>query len=331
MKVVVTGANGFLGQAVVDAALDAGHQVRAWFRRPPAQARTDVDVRVVDLEQDPDLDRELEGVEAIIHLAGLVSRRPEDATRMYRLHLACTRKLLEASERRGVARWVLASSSGTVAVSSQKRVMDEDHEPDLEVVGRWPYYMSKLHQEQEVLRWHERGAVEPVILNPSLLLGPGDARLSSTADVLDVLTGRYPAAVDGTVAFVDVRDCAPIFAKALKRGRPGEKYLLNGANMSVRRFAERVALTGGVAGPRMVVKGAWAYRGAKLFQGIRTAAGLDPDAGLDPVAVDMARHHWACDSRRAMSELGFSPRDPARTIADTVADLESRNLFRRSA
>lgn len=330
MNVVVTGAAGFMGAAVVRALLQAGHDVHAWVRRPPPPGRlAHVRWSVVDLETDVALEPHLEGAEAVVHLAGLVSRRRADSTRMFRLHLECTRRILAAAKATGVRRWVQASTSGTIAVSASKRVMDEDHVPDFELIGRWPYYLSKMQQEQEVLRW--RDALDPVILNPSLLLGPGDEKVTSTADVLDVLNGRFPAAVDGTVAFVDVRDCAPAFVAALERGRPGRRYLLNGANMSVRRFAERIALTGGVAPPRFVVPGDWAVAGAKLLRGLRHAAGADAEAGLDPVSLDMARHHWACDSQRAERELGFTRTPPSKTIADTVAELERMHLFKRTA
>ena len=162
------------------------------------------------------------------------------------------------------------------------------------------------------------------MLNPSLLLGPGDERMSSTEDVLEILHQRYPAAVDGTMAFVDVRDCAPAFVRALDA--PEGKYLLNGANMSVRRFAERVANAGRVPPPKWVVPHRIAHGSARWLDGIAHAFGRS--SPLDPVAVDMAGHHWACDTSKAQRELGFSPRDPNLTIRDTVRDLIERRLFR---
>ncbi|MEM1025325.1 MAG: NAD-dependent epimerase/dehydratase family protein [Myxococcota bacterium] len=332
MKVLVTGAGGFLGRHVTAVLLEAGHEVRALVRR--SEVPEGVEPWSLDLEaaiHDPELLRDealWRGVEAVLHLAGLVSRDKRDTAAMYRIHLEATRVLLEAAQQR-VQRLVLASTSGTVAVSQEDvGPMDETHQPDFELVGRWPYYLSKHHQEQMVLRWGADGHGEVIILNPSLLLGPGDHKGSSTQDVLDVLNERHPAAVPGTVAFVDARDVAPIFERALRAGSSGHRYLLNGANLATRGFVERIAQLGGVRPPRVVLPGRWAHEGARWLSGLGYA--LDMDLGPDPVDVDMARHHWACDSTRAQRTFDFRTRDPMTTLRDTIEDLKARRLFRAS-
>jgi dihydroflavonol-4-reductase len=187
--------------------------------------------------------------------------------------------------------------------------------------------MSKVLQEKEVLRRTEKGRIDAVVLNPSLLLGPGDERLSSVGDVLNVLNRRVPAVTAGTAAFVDVRDCAPVFADAIEKGRRGQRYLLNGANMSVRSFFERIARAGDVSAPKLKLPGNWARMSARVLEGIYQAADRQPP--VDAVSVDIGTHHWGCDASRAKAELGFTPRDPQETIGDTVRDLEKRGLFRR--
>jgi dihydroflavonol-4-reductase len=158
-------------------------------------------------------------------------------------------------------------------------------------------------------------------------LGPGDDRLSSTDDVVRVLHGRVPATTEGTVAFVDVRDAAPAFRRALEKGKRGERYLLNGANMSVRTFCERIARAGDVAPPTWSMPDRWALLGAKVIDGVYRSVDRSPP--IDPVSVDMGRHHWGCKADKAEAALGFSARDPQATIADTVRFLEDRGLFRR--
>lgn len=323
MKVLITGATGFLGRAVVASAVEAGLEARAGCRKP-----RDFGVAEVvpcDVERPETLPPALDGVDAVLHLAGRVSRDPKRSADMHRVHVAGTRNLLQAMTEAGVKRLVLASSSGTTAISREPvKPMTEAHQVDFEVIGRWPYYLSKLYQEREAERWQREGHGSVVSLNPSLLLGPGDERMSSSEDVLEILHQRYPAAVDGTVAFVDVRDCGPAFPRALDA--PAGKYLLNGANMSVRRFAERVANAGGVAPPKWVLPHRFAHGSARWLDGVAHAFGRS--GPLDPVAVDMAGHHWACDATKAEGTLGFSARDPNLTIRDTVRDLVERRLFK---
>lgn len=326
MKVLVTGAGGFLGRRVVESLTRAGHDVRAIVRRTP-NPPLDVDVQrfdLIELTRGADAGPLLQGTDAVVHLAGLVSRAQRDSAAMYRIHLEVTQRLLDASRDQ---RWVLASTSGTIAVSaSDVGEMNESHQPDLEVIGRWPYYMSKFHQERAALRWAEAGHGEMIILNPSLLLGPGDTSGSSTQDVLDVLNRRHPASVPGTVSFVDVRDVAPVFERALRSGRSGSRYLLSGANMSVRRFVERVALLGGVAPPRVHLPAAVAHSAARWLSGIDHALGRS--SAVDPVHVDIARHHWSCDASAARRVFDFTARDPQLTLRDTIQDLAARRWMR---
>lgn len=328
MKIFITGATGFLGKAVVDAYLAAGHELRALVRNPNARLPAAVEKVQVGFEEGGRLREALTGQDAIVHLAGKVSRDPDDSADMHWIHVEATRMLLDAARDVGVRRVVLSSTSGTIAVSEEKgRPATEDDSPAFEVIGRWSYYTSKHLQEQEVLRRNAREEIDAVILNPSLLLGPGDERLSSTTDVLNVLNRRIPAITDGTVAFVDVRDCAPAFVRALTEGRRGQRYLLNGANMSVRSFVQRIAHSGGVAPPNLKVKRSWALTGAKVLEGVYKA--FDAVAPVDAVSVEMSGYHWGCDASRAKNELEFTARDPQETIEATVSDLEKRGLFRR--
>lgn len=328
MRLFLTGGTGFLGRAVAEACLQEGHSVTLMVRDGRARVPDGTHTAEVGFDEPGRLREALAGTDAVVHLAGKVSRDPADAADMHWIHVEASTALLDAVEAVGIRKFVLASTSGTVAIQEQPgRPATERDTPALEIIGRWPYYMSKLLQEQEVLRRDAKDKIEAVVLNPTLLLGPGDERLSSTGDVLKILNRQLPALTDGTVAFVDVRDAAPAFVRALERGRRGQRYLLNGANMSLRNFVERVAGAGGVAAPRLVLPRTWATRGARWMSGVLTS--LDLTAPVDPVSVDMGGFHWGCDARRAREELGFRARDPQATIDATVRWLEDRRLFRR--
>src|SRR5258708_34048165 len=141
------------------------------------------------------------------------------------LHVGGTRNRLELAEKAGVKRIVLARSSGTIGVSRTRRVATEQDDYPIEAVGRWPYYLSKIYEEKIAIEFSRRG-LPIVILNPSLLLGPGDARMSSTQDVFRFLMGRIPVMPRGGISFVDVRDAARAFLPPLRRANPGERHLL---------------------------------------------------------------------------------------------------------
>jgi dihydroflavonol-4-reductase len=239
---------------------------------------------------------------------------------MYELHVQGTRRLLEACAAKGVARVVLASTSGTIAVSRGERVATEADDHPFAVVGRWPYYLSKIYQEKTALRIHRETGLPLVVLNPSLLLGPGDARLSSTDVVFKFLERRIPAMPTGGLSFVDVRDVAAAFAAALVKGRPGERYLLGGANMTFRDFFARLERLSGVPAPRVTLPSAVNVVGSKLLEKLHEWRGTETP--LDPRSVEMGERFWYCDSSKAEAELGFAARDPQETLFETVRWLE---------
>lgn len=329
MRLFLTGATGFLGRWVMESALREGHEITALVRDPQATLPEGVRSVSAGLLHPEQLAEAMSGAEAVLHLAGKVSRQKEDAALMHEVHVEGTRALLAGMKRAGVRRLVLASTSGTVGLRRERlsRPATEEETPDFELLGKFPYYTSKLYQEQEVLRRHADGEVDAVILNPSLLLGPGDERLSSTSDILEILNRRVPVVTEGTMAMVDVRDAAPIFVRAVTKGRPGHRYLLNGANMSVRSFAQRVGVAGDVPSPTFKVRSSWAVGAAKLMSGLMES--FDRDPFLDPVSVELGTLHWDVDASKAENEFAFSHRDPQATIEATVRDLEQRGLFRR--
>ena len=133
---------------------------------------------------------------------------------MMRLHVDGTRRVLEAMAAAKVGRMVLASTSGTVAVSKDPQVFDESFDYATDVVAGWPYYASKIYQEKLAFRLGAELGIDVVAVNPSLLLGPGDRRLSSTGDVRRFLRRQIPTVPKGGINFVDARDAA-----AADRGR----------------------------------------------------------------------------------------------------------------
>jgi dihydroflavonol-4-reductase len=326
VKILVTGGTGFLGGAVVPRLAEQGHALRLLARSSAPEAEAlGAEVVQASLDEDDAVSRALDGVEAVYHLAGRVDFDPTHPDALYALHVQATRRLLEACAARGVRRVVLASSSGTIAVSATPRHMTEAEPPPLKLVAGWPYYLSKIYEEQAALRvWRDTG-LEVVILNPSLLLGPGDLRLSSTDVVFKFLERRIPAMPSGGLSFVDVRDAAAAFASALTRGRPGERYLLGGANLSFADLFGRLERLSGVAAPRVRLPSAVNVAGARLLSRLHASRGTEPP--LDAPSVEMGERFWWCDSSRAEAELGFSARDPQETLFETVRFLNAR--FRR--
>jgi len=325
VKLLVTGATGFLGTTLVPLLLDAGHGVRVLLRSGETIAGCET-ARGDVLDKDS-VARAVQGCDGLVHLAGLVSRDPKDARKMYDLHVGGTRNLLEAAEKAGVARVVLASSSGTIGVSHTRRVATEEDDYPIEAVGRWPYYLSKIYEEKIALE-HARRGLAVVVLNPSLLLGPGDARMSSTQDVFRFLMGRIPVMPRGGISFVDVRDAAKAFLAALSRGNVGERHLLGAANLEFTEFFARLGRIAHRPPPVFRLPSPVKIAAAHLLERIARARGREPD--LPASDVEMGECWFFIDSTKSERLLGFRARDPLETLSETVQYVQ-RNFVAKGA
>lgn len=315
MKYLVSGATGFLGRHLVSALEGAGHKVVSLSRTTGCDVLDAAGVRA-----------RADGCDGAFHCAGKVSRRPDDAEELYRVHVEGTKTFVEACAAARVRRVVVVSSSGTCAVSeSGSHVGTEEDAPPIGLFGRWPYYRTKFFAERAALERNGRG-VEVVSVNPSLLLGPGDVYGSSTEEVRLVMEGAIPAVPSGGLSFADVRDTADALVLAMERGRAGERYLVGACNLTVKDFFARIARIAGVEPPRIPMPRSrdLARLGAALVERVAHRVGFTPAA--DPVSVDMAQCFWYVDAGKAERELGWRARDPNATLYDTVEDLRVRGV-----
>lgn len=327
-KTLLTGGTGFLGTHIVRQLLDAGEKnirvlaskVPEWMKDAGVEA---VEGSITDTEI---VEKATENASVIFHLAGKVSRNNDDAALMNKIHLEGTRLLCEAAAKKNVKTMVLASSSGTIAVSQDDEILDETFPPPVDILSLWAYYSSKYYQERVALENFNAKGQKLVILNPTLLLGPNDERLSSTKIVLDHLSRKIPYCPGGGLSFVDVRDTAKTFIDAVEQGRHQEKYLLGASNMTFSQFFGRLERLSGIAAPLIRMPKKLAVSGAALMESVFSNWGRP-----SPVAakeVEQAEHFWYLDASKAKEELGFDPRDPQETLNDTIKYIQENFLGR---
>ena len=333
-RYLVTGSTGFLGRHLVAALRAHGHDVVALVR-----GGNDVPEGVAPVRGDvldkASVERAAAGCDGVFHCAGKVSRKAEDAEELQRIHVEGTKNVLDAAIATNVRRAVIASTSGTVAVSDDPdRVATEDDEAPIALLNRWPYYRSKLFAERAAFDRHgaalpDGGSFEVVSVNPTLLLGPGDVNGSSTVDVRLFLERKIPAIPPGGISYVDARDAAEGMRLAMEKGVAGRRYLLGACNMTLREFFARLERVSGVRAPLIPMIRAkhaaeFAAAGARMLEALTTRLGVAMP--VDPISLDMAHFYWYLDASLAENELGWTPRDPVETLADTVKDLTDRGV-----
>jgi len=328
-KTLITGGTGFLGSHLVRQLVESGQtDLRVMAQSIPSwlQAMSDQGLESFagSLTSPDDIKVALNDVTNIYHLAGRVSRDPSEQRIMHAIHIDGTRNLCDTAKKTEVKKIVLASTSGTIAVTKDgKTIPDETYSAPMEIISRWPYYASKFYQERVAIE-RCKGKLKLVIMQSSLILGPGDERLSSTKDVLDFLGRKIPTTPSGGLNFVDVRDTASAFIAAMKKGKHGERYLLGGPNWTFAKFFERLERISKVSAPAFAVPSRLAVWGAKAIDSVYRHYDTAPP--IEATSVEMAEYFWYLNSAKAEKELGFASRDPQETLSDTITYLRHNFL-----
>ncbi|HEY8412754.1 MAG TPA: NAD-dependent epimerase/dehydratase family protein [Pyrinomonadaceae bacterium] len=324
---LITGGTGFLGAHLVRQLIDEGAKdIRVMATSiPDWLVDLGVETFTGSITNAEDNQRAVEGISEIYHLAGKVSRERKDSREMYDVHVEGTRLLCDAAKAAGTKTIVLASTSGTIAVTKDGDVVpDETYPQPLEIISRWPYYTSKAYQEMAALERFSGKGLRLVIMNPSLLLGPGDDRLSSTKLVLDFMARKIGAVPTGGLSFVDARDAAKTFRVAMKKGRHGERYLLGAVNWTFTKFFGRLERLTKVSAPWIALPSRIAITGSQLLDSLFKQ--WDMSSPVEPGAIEMAQYFWYLNCSKAARELAFRPRDPGETLHDTVTYLRENFL-----
>ncbi len=325
-KILIIGGTGFLGSHIVRQFIEAGEKnLRVMASRVPGWM-TDSGVEACEgsVTNADDVAAAVKNVSVIYHLAGKVSRDNADAALMNAVHVQGTRILLEAATEAKVKTVVLASSSGTIAISEEKQILDETYPPPMELISRFAYYSSKFYQEKTALENFDGKGKKLVILNPSLLLGEGDERMSSTKPVLDFMAGKIPFVPSGGLNFVDVRDTAAAFLSAADKGGHQEKYLIGAENLTFEKFFKRLERLCGVSAPALRIPKAISVPGANMIDSLYKKWKRTPP--FEAKEVEQAELFWYFDSSKAIETFGFDPRDPQETLYDTIKYLRENFL-----
>lgn len=319
MKVLVTGATGFLGSWVVRELLEAGHTPRALvrstsrldnlsdsFSRGAERAEGDVlDAKAVRAA--------LAGCDAVIHTAGVPHFSPHDIPNMKRVNVEGAAIVLGAAHEAGVRRALLTSSVAAMGGSREARVADESAPNNVESLGLH-YSLSKWQGELAGLKLAQKG-LPLIVLRPSVILGPGDIFRSSTSTILALVRRKLPVYVEGGASFGDVRDIARAHVAALTRGRVGEAYILGGINLSISDLTARIATQSGVpAPPRMPY--ALAKPLVTVAELALLALGKHPDMSRQLLQAS-SLYTWV-SSEKARAELGYEIRPFEESLADTL-------------
>jgi len=310
LKAFVTGATGFLGSHVARVLGDQGADLRLLMRSTSNLRNLEglkAETATGDLRDAGSLEKAMSGCDTVFHVAADYRLWVRDPEEMYRSNVDGTRAILEAARKNGVRRVVYTSSVATVGFTGNGRPpvqpADEDSPVSLaDMIGH--YKRSKFMAEQVALE-AGRGGMHVVVVNPTTPVGEQDVKPTPTGRiVVDFLKGKFPAYVETGLNLVDVRECALGHVAALEKGKPGERYILGGENLTLKQILDKLGEITGLPSPKVKLPYMFAFAAGVVDEAITgRVLGREPRATVD--TVRMGRKKMFASSAKAERELGW--------------------------
>jgi nucleoside-diphosphate-sugar epimerase len=324
MKVLVTGANGLVGGYVITKLLELDYQVKVIVRSQKQTFPSQVEVFFGDITDSISISDALEGCEAVIHCAAIISFWPSMREQLWKTNVEGTRFLINAMLQHQTAYLIHISSIAAIGRNKQIQVIKESQLWE-ESADNSFYAKTKYEAELEVFRGFEEG-IQGLILNPSIILGPGKTDSGSTR-LFHYVLKESKFYTKGNLHYVDVRDVAGVAVNVLqKKLFTQERYILNSGTVSYHSFFNQIASKAGVKAPSIEASSwmkslAWRWEAVKSW-----FTKKEPTITKETVRTASGNYIYSSDKIKEL--IAFPEYDLESSISYTLDILKARQDFR---
>lgn len=236
-KVLLTGANGLLGSNIAHQLVQNGYRVVALIRKGSnltALEGIDCEIREGNIADASDVVKAIRDCEFVIHCAARTDQTG-DLQKFEQANITATGILINLSKKHSIKRFVFVSTGNCFTNGSIKNPGDENSNfmPWLKKSG---YAYSKFIAQEMVLRECKESGFPALVVAPTFIVGPRDAKISSGKLLLHGLKNTIVFYPPGGKSFIDAENAAEATVNALSMGRVGESYLLAGENLTYKQF-----------------------------------------------------------------------------------------------
>ena len=326
MKVLVTGANGFLGSWLSRRLLQEGHDVSALIRKSSDLSELEnLKPKYVfgDITDVNSLLETFKNQDIIFHLAGAIAYKKKDRPLMDKVNVEGTKNVIHACSQLNIPQLLHLSSVVSVGAQFKPQVMTEDFSYNLSHLNLG-YFETKHQAEQLVLNAVKQKKIKAVCVNPSTIYGAGDAKKGSRKTQIKVAQGKFPFYTSGGVNVVAVEDVVDGILLASQKGVNGERYILASENMLIKDLFKKIAYFAGASAPNLQIPDsvlhALGFLGDTLNK-FGISGGISREN-----AYTATLFHWF-DSQKAQRELGFKPTSSDNAIENSVRWMKDNNYI----
>ena len=312
MKILVTGADGFLGSNLVRVLINHGHDVRA-FVQPGRQQKTLDGLNIErfngDILNSEEVIKSAEGCDAVIHCAASTSMWPARSAIVNKINIDGTKNIIHAVLHNKVQRMIYVGTANSFGFGSKENTGVEDN-PYKSYIYGLDYMDSKNKTQQMILKEAKENSLPAVIVNPTFMFGPYDSNPSSGAMIMALYNGKVPGYTCGGRNYIYVKDACVGIVNALTKGRIGECYILGNENLSYKEAFGKIASTIGVMPPSLYIPSLFAKLYGRAGTIIGNVSGQTPVISYPLACIAFDEHYFS--AAKAVKELEL-PQTPVET------------------
>ncbi len=327
MKIAMTGASGFLGHHLAHKLIADGHELSVICR-----ASSDLSElgelkykKVFASLSDVDaLKKVLLGQDQVFHLAGLVSYKKSDRAALVETNVFAVQNIVDAISAVGAGRLLHVSSVVAVGAGFQpQQILNEDSPFNLSHLNLG--YFETKHQGEEIVRSAARlGKIDAVIVNPSTIYGPGDAKKGSRKAQLQAARGQLKFYPPGGVNIISVDDAVTGILQAIQKGRKGERYILAGENLLLKDVFAIISELAGSQPPKICLSAAVLKTLGHCGDLLSAVTGKKYFSIENAWAAIL--YHWF-SAEKARAELGFQAGPARAAIGQSIQWIQQHPML----
>lgn len=306
---MVTGATGFIGANLCHALANKGYIVHALYRseeKAKAIQHPNITLFRGNILDNASMENAIKGCEFVFHLAAYAQVWAKSNQTFYELNYKATENLFKLALTYDVKRVVFTSTAGTIGPSLNGRV-DEGTTRD---TGFFSEYERTKHLAEELAREYSSKGLEVITVNPTRVYGPGELSVSNsvTKMIKQYVHGKFrflPGNGKSIGNYVFIDDVVRGHLQALERGKPAERYILGGNNISYVEFFELLSDVSGKKNKMYLLPLSWMLVIANMMLVASKLTGIKPL--ITPGWVRKFNHHWNVSSKKAQNQLNYNP------------------------
>lgn len=326
MKVLITGASGFVGGHLTNYLADQGLDVHILIRNPDKfSSSKKITKHVGDITQPESIIRASQGCHTIFHLAGVVGYSKAQRQEMETVNVGGTQNVITAVEKNKIPKLLHFSSVVAIGASFTPTPLNERSPYNISHLNLG-YFETKRKAEELAFAASKKTGFECISVNPSTIYGYGDALKGSRKVQVKVAQGKFPFYTPGGANIICVEDVVSATYQAWIKGVSGERYILSGENLYIKTIFEMIAQEAGVEPPKIGLSKALLMALGKVGDALELFGKKGPLNS--ETAWTSTLYHWF-DNSKAKKELGLNPKTAREGIKNSVQWMKDNGVLNK--